>query len=38
LSRLDRDRLTSVAPEYRSGETDALVQEEWAAMLSEDAS
>jgi epoxyqueuosine reductase len=38
LSRLDRDRLTSVAPEYRSGETDALVQEEWAAMLSEDVS
>jgi epoxyqueuosine reductase len=38
LGRLDRDRLTSVAPEYRSGETDALVQEEWAAMLSEDVS
>ena len=36
LGRLDRDRLTCVAPEYRSGETDALVQEEWAAMLSED--
>ena len=38
LGRLDRDRLTCVAPEYRSGETDALVQEEWAAMLSEDVS
>jgi epoxyqueuosine reductase len=36
LGRLDRDRLTCVAAEYRSGETDALVQEEWAAMLSED--
>ena len=36
LGRLDRDRLTCVAPEYRSRETDALVQEEWAAMLSED--
>jgi epoxyqueuosine reductase len=36
LGRLDRDRLTCVAPEYRSGEIDALVQEEWAAMLSED--
>jgi epoxyqueuosine reductase len=36
LGRLDRDRLTSVSPEYRSDETDALVQEEWAAMLSED--
>ena len=38
LGRLDRDRLTSVAPAYRSDETDALVQEEWVAMLSEDAS
>jgi epoxyqueuosine reductase len=36
LGRIDRDRLTGVAPEYRSGETDPLVQEEWAAMLSED--
>ena len=38
LGRLDRDRLTSIAPAYRSDETDALVQEEWVAMLSEDAS
>jgi epoxyqueuosine reductase len=36
LGRLDRDRLTSIAPAYRSDETDALVQEEWVAMLSED--
>jgi epoxyqueuosine reductase len=38
LGRLDRDRLASVEPAYRSDETDALVQEEWAAMLSEDVS
>ena len=38
LGRLDRDRLTSIAPAHRGDETDALVQEEWAAMLSEDVS
>jgi epoxyqueuosine reductase len=34
LGRLDRDRLARIAPAHRSTETDALVQEEWAAMLS----
>jgi epoxyqueuosine reductase len=38
LGRLDRHRLTCIAPAYRNGETDALVQEEWVAMLSEDVS
>jgi len=35
LGRLDRARLARIAPAHRNRETDALVQEEWAATLSQ---
>jgi epoxyqueuosine reductase len=33
LGRLDRERLVRIAPVHRDREADALVQEEWAAIL-----
>jgi epoxyqueuosine reductase len=35
LGRLDRDRLALIATQRRQSEDDPLVQEEWAAMLTE---